>query len=105
VFSILTVGELQAGVMMASDAATRAARLRQLSIILSSAPLVWIDEGAAAAYGELRAAATGRLPSNDLWIAAVALANDFTLTTADARQAALPLVRSVLVRSDGENDV
>jgi predicted nucleic acid-binding protein len=33
----------------------------------------------------------------DLWIAATALAHDFTLVTANERQAALPLIRSTLV--------
>ncbi len=41
--------------------------------------------------------ATGRLPSNDLWIAATALAHDLTLVTADERQAASPLVRTQLL--------
>jgi len=44
----------------------------------------------AARYGELRTA-TGRQPANDPWIAATALAHDFTLITADERLAFLPL--------------
>jgi tRNA(fMet)-specific endonuclease VapC len=38
-----------------------------------------------------------RAPSNDLWIAATALAHDVTLVTRDERLAALPLVRARLV--------
>lgn len=86
--------------MMAPDSDIRGQRLRQLSAILWAARLVPIDEAAASAYGELRAAATDRIPSNDMWIAAIALANDYVLTTADERQAALPLVRSVLISAD-----
>lgn len=54
------------------------------------------DGATAARYGELRAV-TGHMPSNDVWIAATALAPDLTLITADERQAALPLVRAKLV--------
>jgi toxin FitB len=86
--------------MMARKPEVRAQRLRQLSAVLWAARLVPVDEAAASAYGELRAAAADRLPSNDLWIAAIALANDFVLTTADERQAALPLVRSVLIQTN-----
>jgi len=41
--------------------------------------------------------ATGRPPYNALWIAATAPAHDLTLVTDDERQAALPLVRTMLV--------
>ncbi len=94
--SVISVGELEAGVLLAASAAVRAGRLRRLTAILAEAPALTIDRAVAARYGELRAA-TGRLPSNDLWIAATALAYDFTLVTADERQAALPLVRATLV--------
>ena len=94
--STVTVGELEAGVLLAASPAVRAARLRRLASILAEAPALPVDRDVAARYGELRAA-TGRLPSNDLWIAATALAYDFTLVTADERQAALPLVRSALM--------
>ena len=39
----------------------------------------------------------GRAPSNDLWIAATALAHDLELVTRDERQASLPLVRTCLI--------
>ncbi len=91
--SAVSVGELQAGVLLAKDDATRARRLRLLAAILTAAPIVPIDLAVAARYGELRQA-TGRRPTNDLWIAATALAHDFTLITADDGQAALPLVRA-----------
>ena len=63
---------------------------------LAEVPIVPVDRTVAARYGELRAA-TGRGATNDLWIAATALAHDFTLVTADGRQASLPLVRATLL--------
>ena len=94
--SVVTVGELEAGILIAPDAPARARRLALLAAVLAEAPALPIDRQVAVRYGELRASA-GRRPSNDLWIAATALAHDFTLITADESQAALPLVRSRLV--------
>ena len=94
--SAISVGELEAGVLLAADDATRALRLRLLSAVLAEAPVVDVDRTVSARYGELRTA-SGRRPTNDLWIAATALAHDFTLITGDERQAALPLVRVTLV--------
>lgn len=96
VVSVVTVGELHAGVLLAQDAGVRTQRLRRLTAVLIEAAIVPIEHTVAARYGELRAAA-GRQPSNDLWIAATALAHGFTLLTADERLASLPLVRAVLV--------
>lgn len=93
--SVVTVGELQAGVLIAADDTVRARRLALLTAVLTEAPALPIDRSVAGRYGELRAA-TRREPSNDLWIAATALAHDLTLITADQRQAALPLVRARL---------
>jgi predicted nucleic acid-binding protein len=94
--SVVTVGELEAGILIARDEATRARRVALLAAVLAEAPALPVDRHIAARYGELRASA-GRPPSNDLWIAATALAHGFTLVTADERQASLPLVRSTLV--------
>ena len=94
--SAISVGELEAGVLLAPDDAIRALRLRLLTAVLAEAPVVDVDRTVSARYGELRAA-SGRRPTNDLWIAATALAHDFTLITGDERQAALPLVRVTLV--------
>ncbi len=93
---MVTIGELEAGVLLAGGAARRAERLTRLAAVLAVAHIADVDRRVAARYGELRAA-TGRHPANDLWIAATALAHDLTLVTADERQAALPLVRARLV--------
>ncbi|MGI8699374.1 MAG: type II toxin-antitoxin system VapC family toxin [Mycobacteriales bacterium] len=95
--SIVTVGEMEAGVLLAGDPTARAARLRRLTAVVGDAPVLPVDRAVASRYGELRAA-TGRRATNDLWIAATALAHDLTLVTADERQAALPLVRSRVLR-------
>ncbi len=94
--SVVSVGELEAGVLLASDNSVRAQRLRRLTAVLAEAPIIPVDRVVAARYGELRAA-TGRQPTNDLWIAATALAHDFALITAEERLAAIPLIRATLV--------
>lgn len=94
--SVVTVGELEAGILIARDHSSRARRLALLAAVLAEAPVLPIDRHVAARYGEL-CAVTGRQPSNGLWIAATALAHDLILVTADERQAALPLVNSALV--------
>lgn len=94
--SVVTVGELHAGVLLATHGPARAARLQRLSDILSLAAALDISRRVAVVYGELREA-SGRGPSNDLWIAATAVAHDLELITADKRMAALPYVRAQLV--------
>jgi predicted nucleic acid-binding protein len=94
--SVVTVGELEAGILIARDETTRARRVALLAAVLAEAPALPVDRQVAARYGELRASAARR-PTNDLWIAATALAHDLTLITADERQASLPIVRSKLV--------
>jgi toxin FitB len=96
VISAISVGELHAGVELAPDETTRSARLARLSAIVASVPVLPVDVTIGARYGELRRASR-RGPSNDLWIAATALAHDLALITRDARLAALPLVRARLV--------
>lgn len=98
--SIVTIAEMEAGVLLAADEITRAQRLRLLAAVLAEAPAIDVDRAVSARYGELRAA-SGRRPTNDLWIASTALAHDLTLITSDHRQAALPLIRVRLVSADG----
>jgi predicted nucleic acid-binding protein len=74
----------------------RARRVALLAAVLAEAPALPVDRHVAACYGELRAS-IGRRPSNDLWIAATALAHDFTLVTADEQLASRPPVRSILI--------
>jgi len=96
IVSVVSVGELEAGVLLAREHTVRAQRLRRLTAVLAETVIIPIERSVAARYGELRAA-TGRQPANDLWIAATALAHDFTLITADERLASIPLIRVTLI--------
>ncbi len=84
--SVVTLGELQAGVLVAGDTATRALRLRTLSAAQSMTTL-GIDADVAVAWAQLRVELreTGRrMGVNDSWIAATALAHDVPIVTQDA---------------------
>jgi predicted nucleic acid-binding protein len=96
--SVVTVGELEAGVLLAKSDRTRAERLARLTAIMGEAPVLPVDRHIAGPYGRLRAQ-TGRKPHNDLWIAATAIAHGLVLLTADERQAALPGVVAKLVEA------
>lgn len=84
--SSVTFAELHFGVLMARDSATRAERLRRLSILQRRFEPLPIDDAVAASYGRLAAAVVeaGRNPrarTMDLLIAATAHANDARLYT------------------------
>lgn len=97
--SVVTIGELHAGVLAASDTATRARRLATLAAVSLIEPLP-ITAEAARRWAELRVrlAEQGRQAKvNALWIAAVALANAMDVVTQDddfdaIRQAGGPAV-------------
>lgn len=83
--SIITLGELQLGVLAATDVSIRARRLATLDR-LSTIEVLALDHHAAARWAELRMhlAQAGRsIGINDLWIAATALAHDLALYTQD----------------------
>jgi predicted nucleic acid-binding protein len=83
--SAVTVGELQAGVLAASDTDVRARRLATLEA-LSDIEVLAIDEAVAASWALLRvhlAESGRRLNVNDLWIAATALAHQIPVVTQD----------------------
>jgi len=83
--SSITVGELQAGVLVASDTDVRARRLATLEI-LSDIEVLPVDETVAASWALLRvhlAESGRRLNVNDLWIAATALAHQIPVITQD----------------------
>lgn len=94
--SVVTIGELYAGVLLAGHDAEQAARLKLLAAVLSLATVLDIGRAVASGYGDLRTLSK-RSPSNDLWIAGTALAHDLELVTSDQAQAALPLVRTTLI--------
>ncbi len=83
--SVITIGELRAGVLAAADLATRDRRLVTLTAALTLEPIP-IDAAVADAWAGLRVAlrdAGLRMPVNDSWIAATALALDVPVVTQD----------------------
>ena len=83
---VVTIAELQAGVLAPADTATRARRLATLDSVAGLAALP-IDIVAAGHLATLRvrlAEEGRRINVNDLWIAAVAAANDLPIVTQDS---------------------
>lgn len=82
---VITLGELHAGVLAAGDTRTRARRLSTLGAASTVEALpVTAEAGRRWAELRVRLAEVGRRAKvNDLWIAAVALANDMDVVTQD----------------------
>ena len=83
--SVITIGELRAGVLAASEANTRDRRLDTLTAALSLEPIP-IDVEVANAWARLRLALRDdglRMPVNDSWIAATAVALGVPIVTQD----------------------
>ena len=84
--SAITLAELEAGVLAATEVGARAQRLRTLTGI-TGVEVLAIDAAAAHHWARLRVALQQegrRINVNDLWIAAVALAHDLPVVTQDA---------------------
>ncbi|MCD6672793.1 MAG: type II toxin-antitoxin system VapC family toxin [Burkholderiaceae bacterium] len=105
--SAITLGELSFGVESCADPATRALRasfLRQLE----TRPVLDITRRTAAAFGVLAASVkrSGRSPRpryNDLWLAAQAIENGYTLMTSNAKDfAGLPGLRVIALEERRE---
>jgi len=83
--SVVTIGELRAGVLAARDLETRDRRLATLTAALVLAP-VPVDDNVAAAWARLRVMLRDlglRMGVNDSWIAATALALGVPVVTQD----------------------
>lgn len=83
--SVITIGELRAGGLAASDVGTRDRRLATLTEALGFDP-VPVDDVVAQAWARLRVLLrdTGqRMPVNDSWIAATAVALGVPVVTQD----------------------
>ena len=94
--SVVTVAELQLGVLMAADPVTRAARLKTLTFVESTFEPVPIDAPAAREWARLVAhirRARRRVPVNDLWIAATATVRNLAVLTQDADYDGIPGLR------------
>ena len=97
--SVVTVAELRLGVLVATDLERRASRLATLSVAEQLAPLP-IDDAVAASWARLVAAlraAGRRMPVNDSWIAATALAHDMAVVTQDDDYQDVPGLRVLRV--------
>jgi predicted nucleic acid-binding protein len=85
--SVVTLAELELGVLMARDEDVRALRLATLLRVREQAAGLPIDERVSSAYARLAAGelSAGRRPRvNDTWIAATALVHDAQVWTQDA---------------------
>lgn len=83
--SVITVAELEAGVLAAADTAARSSRLKTLTMALETEPLP-ITAAVASQWARLRVELhqAGRACGvNDLWIAATACAQDMAVVTQD----------------------
>jgi predicted nucleic acid-binding protein len=90
--SVITIGELRAGVLAAPDVATRDRRLGTLTAALAFDP-IGVDEGVAATWARLRVELRDRhlrMPVNDSWIAATAIALGVAVVTQDDDYVELP---------------
>ena len=97
--SVITIGELRAGVLAARDIATRDRRLGTLTAALALDP-VPVDEAVAAAWARLRVELRDRglrMPDNNSWIAATALAIGVAVVTQDDDYVDLPGLRVIRV--------
>lgn len=84
--SVVSIAELELGVLVARDAAARAQRLRTLTEVRALGAAVSIDERIGSAYARLAASvlALGRKPRiHDTWIAATAVVNNAEVWTQD----------------------
>ena len=83
--SAITIGELRAGVLVAVDVVTRDRRLATLTAALALDP-VPVDDDVAGQWAKLRVILRDndqRMPVNDSWIAATAMALGVPVVTQD----------------------
>ena len=83
--SVITIGELRAGVLAAGDVETRSRRLGTLTEALALQPLP-VDDQVSESWARLRLLlrdSNQRMPVNDSWIAATALSLGVPVVTQD----------------------
>lgn len=98
--SVVTLAELEVGVLMADDADTRAQRLATLTRVREQTSGIPVDDRVASAYARLAASelAAGRRPRiQDTWIASTALVHGGQVWTQDADFTAFAAVDVVRV--------
>jgi predicted nucleic acid-binding protein len=97
--SVITVGELRAGVLAAADVATRDRRLGTLGEALTLEPVA-IDQPVAEAWARLRVTLRDegrRMPVNDSWIAATAISLGVPVVTQDDDYSEIPGLQIIRV--------
>jgi predicted nucleic acid-binding protein len=97
--SVVTVAELRLGVLLASDVESRAARLATLRLAETLAPLP-VDDEVGIAWARLVANLRDRgrrMPINDSWIAATAIARAMPVATQDDDYDGVPGLRVLKV--------
>ncbi|PZS17640.1 MAG: VapC toxin family PIN domain ribonuclease [Acidimicrobiales bacterium] len=97
--SVITVGELRAGVLAAADVDTRDRRLITLSMALTLEPIA-VDQSVAEAWARLRVVLRDlgkRMPVNDSWIAATAISLGTPIVTQDDDYIELPILEIIRV--------
>lgn len=96
--SVVTLGELRAGVLIARDKATAADRSRRLAAVRAAFLPLPVDELVAERYGDVLAVARSQrraVKATDLLIIATAAATGRTLYTLDGAQTRLALAAGV----------
>jgi len=97
--SVITIAELRLGVLAAIDGPTRARRLETLSRAEAFDPLP-IDDTVARAWATLRLALRDqgkRMPLNNSWIAATAIANRIPVVSQDGDYDRVPGLQVIRV--------
>ncbi|HMC41909.1 MAG TPA: PIN domain-containing protein, partial [Acidimicrobiales bacterium] len=90
--SVITIGELRAGVLAAADVETRDRRLATLTQAMALQPIP-VDDQASDAWAKLRLLLRDsgqRMPVNDSWIAATAISLGVPVVTQDDDYVELP---------------
>jgi predicted nucleic acid-binding protein len=103
--SVVTLGELHAGVLRSPDAITRAARAKRLAAFRKAFVALVVDEDVAEHYGRALARARDEARTEkplDLLIVATASASERELHTRDERQAKLARRMGLVVHGPGE---
>lgn len=98
--SVITIGELQAGVHLADNPQIQALRQARLNAVRARFEPLVVDEAVASQYGELLALARSQArgsKATDLLIIATASATGRTLLTLDDSQASLARAGGVAV--------
>lgn len=100
--SVITIGELRAGVRLAADPDTQATRQARFAAVRGAFEPLAVDESVAEWYGDILAAARAQKRTSkatDLLIIATAAATGRILHTLDEAQAGLARAAGVAVRA------